>query len=105
MTDEACRKDWAMAGRGISKSTGLKTAPLLQASFAGSIESVEFFLSDSPNRLYGAFCKSKAAKEDSRFHFLSESPGGIDRVVAKWLGANSESWSAPYPVLASSALY
>ncbi|KAF4337053.1 ankyrin repeat [Fusarium beomiforme] len=85
------RKDWANAGRGmVIKSTGLRTPPLLHAALGGSVESVELFLGDAPHRLYGEFAKSKASKEDSRFKHLKESPGGFDRAVSKWLGADND---------------
>jgi ankyrin repeat protein len=88
------RKDWATAGRNmVVKSTGLKTPPLLHAALAGSIESAEFFLSDAPNRLYAEFGKSKAARDDPKLKHLRDSPGGFDRAIAKWLGADSEFWS------------
>lgn len=73
----------------VVRTSGLKTPPLLHAALAGSIESTEFFLSDAPNRLYGDFGKSKAAKEDSRLKHLRDSPGGFDRAISKWLGADS----------------
>ncbi|KAF9765246.1 hypothetical protein IL306_002530, partial [Fusarium sp. DS 682] len=85
------RKDWANAGRGmVIKSTGLRTPPLLHAALGGSVESVELFLGDAPHRLYGEFAKSKASKEDPRFKHLKESPGGFDRAVSKWLGADND---------------
>ncbi|KAF4455427.1 hypothetical protein F53441_2216 [Fusarium austroafricanum] len=85
------RKDWANAGRGmVIKSTGLRTPPLLHAALGGSLESVELFLGDAPHRLYGEFAKSKASKEDSRFKHLKESPGGFDRAISKWLGADND---------------
>ncbi|KAM5381008.1 hypothetical protein ACJZ2D_003123 [Fusarium nematophilum] len=85
------RKDWATAGRNmVVKTTGLKTPPLLHAALGGSVESVEFFLGDAPHRLYGEFGKSKAAREDSRLKHLKESPGGFDRAISKWLGADND---------------
>ncbi|KAF4494819.1 ankyrin repeat [Fusarium agapanthi] len=85
------RKDWANAGRGMFiKSSGLRTPPLLHAALGGSVESVELFLGDVPHRLYGEFAKSKASKEDSRFKHLKESPGGFDRAISKWLGADND---------------
>lgn len=74
----------------VIKSTGLKTPPLLHAALEGSVESVELFLGDAPHRMYSEFAKSKASKEDSRFKHLKESPGGFDRAISKWLGADSE---------------
>ncbi|KAF5656927.1 ankyrin repeat protein [Fusarium heterosporum] len=85
------RKDWATAGRGmVIRSTGLKTPPLLHAALGGSLESVELFLSDAPHRFYSEFAKTKASKEDSRFKHLKESPGGFDRAISKWLGADND---------------
>ncbi|KIL95072.1 hypothetical protein FAVG1_02004 [Fusarium avenaceum] len=87
----AVEKDWATAGRGmVIKSTGLKTPPLLHAALEGSVESVELFLGDAPHRMYSEFAKSKASKEDSRFKHLKESPGGFDRAISKWLGADND---------------
>ena len=74
----------------VVKTTGLKTPPLLHAALYGNIESVEFFLGDAPNRLYGEFGKSQTAHKDIRLKHLRESPGGFDRAIAKWLGADSE---------------
>ncbi|KAF4472702.1 ankyrin repeat [Fusarium albosuccineum] len=85
------RKDWATAGRNmVVRTTGVKTPPLLHAALAGSLESVEFFLGDAPHRLYSEFGKSKAAREDSRLRHLKDSPGGFDRAITKWLGADNE---------------
>ncbi|CAJ0545949.1 Ff.00g094220.m01.CDS01 [Fusarium sp. VM40] len=87
----AVEHDWATAGRGmVIKSTGLKTPPLLHAALEGSVESVELFLGDAPHRMYSEFAKSKASKEDSRFKHLKESPGGFDRAISKWLGADND---------------
>lgn len=85
------RKDWATAGRNmVVRTSGQKTPPLLHAALAGNLESVEFFLGDAPHRLYSEFGKSKAAREDSRLKHLKESPGGFDRAISKWLGADSK---------------
>ncbi|KAK5990707.1 hypothetical protein PT974_08976 [Cladobotryum mycophilum] len=85
------RKDWATAGRNmVVKTTGIKTPPLLHAALGGNLEGVEFFLSDAPHRLYAEFSKSKTAKEDPRLKHLKESPGGFDRAISKWLGADND---------------
>ncbi|KAH8893115.1 ankyrin [Thozetella sp. PMI_491] len=85
------RKDWANAGRElVVKSTGTKTPLLLQATLNTSVESVEWLLSDSPLRNYLEFGNSKAAQNDSRLKHLSQGSGGFERVVGKWLGAESE---------------
>ncbi|KAK2683117.1 hypothetical protein RAB80_001063 [Fusarium oxysporum f. sp. vasinfectum] len=64
------RKDWANAGRVWRASNSSLEMP--------------------PHRLYGEFAKSKASKEDSRFKHLKESPGGFDRAISKWLGADND---------------
>ncbi|RBR24578.1 uncharacterized protein FIESC28_02628 [Fusarium coffeatum] len=85
------RKDWATAGRGmVVRSSGPMTPPLLDAALAGNLDSVEFFLGDTPHRLYSEFSKSKASRDDIRFKHLKESPGGFDRAISKWLGADND---------------
>ncbi|TPX15381.1 uncharacterized protein E0L32_004361 [Thyridium curvatum] len=85
------RSDWAQAGRNVvSKPIGNKASPLLHAAMAGCIESVEWFLSDSPIRQYQEFSKSKAAQHDSRLKHLTQAPGGFDAQVKKWLGNQSD---------------
>jgi hypothetical protein len=74
----------------VTRSSGPRTPPLLYAALAGNLDSVEFFLGDAPHRLYSEFAKSKASKEDYRFKHLKESPGGFDRAISKWLGADSK---------------
>lgn len=86
-----CRKDWATAGRNmVIRTSGVQTPPLLHAALGGRLESVEFFLSDVPHRLYSEFSKTKQAREDSRFKHLMDAPGGFNRAISKWLGADSE---------------
>lgn len=85
------RKDWATAGRNmVVRTVGLKTPPLLHAAMGGSIDAVEFFMSEAPHRLYAEFSKSKAGKEDKRLDVLRKNAGGFDRAVSKWLGADSK---------------
>ncbi|GAW12320.1 hypothetical protein ANO14919_016850 [Xylariales sp. No.14919] len=86
------RADWAKAGRNlIVKPTGSKAPPpLLAAALEGSIESVEWFLGDSPMRHYREFGTSKVAREDPRLKHLNESPGGFDRAIARWLSIQND---------------
>ncbi|KAK0702836.1 hypothetical protein B0H67DRAFT_676136 [Lasiosphaeris hirsuta] len=85
------RRDWANAGRNlVVRATGMKTPPLLHATLAANIESVEWFLGDAPSRHYTEFGQSKAALTDPRLKHLSRTPGGFDRAVARWLGAQNE---------------
>ncbi len=73
----------------VTRTTGLRTPPLLHAALGGSLEGVEFFLSETPHRLYGEFGKSKVARDDPRLKHLKESPKGFERAISKWLGADS----------------
>ncbi|KAK0726889.1 hypothetical protein B0T26DRAFT_747278 [Lasiosphaeria miniovina] len=85
------RKDWANAGRAlVVRATGTKAPPLLNAALAVSIESVEWFFGDAPFRHYAEFCNSKAALADPRLKHLSQAPGGLERAVSQWLGAQNE---------------
>ncbi|KAI1094196.1 ankyrin [Rostrohypoxylon terebratum] len=85
------RADWAKAGRNvIVKPTGRKVPPLLSAALRGSLESVEWFISDTPMRHYVEFGKSKVAKGDARLKHLAEASGGFDKAVAKWLGNHND---------------
>ena len=73
----------------VTRTSGMRSPPLLHAALAGSLESVEFFLSETSHKVYVEFGKSKAAREDMRFRHLKDSPGGYDRAIGKWLGADS----------------
>jgi ankyrin repeat protein len=85
------RKDWANAGRNlVVKTTGTKIPPLLHAAAAGSIESVEWFMGDTPHRFYLEFGRSKAAQADTRLKHLNQASGGFDRAVSRWLGIQNE---------------
>ncbi|KAI1764033.1 ankyrin [Hypoxylon sp. FL1150] len=85
------RADWAKAGRNmVVKATGSKIPPLLTAALCGSLESVEWFVSDTPTRHYLEFGKSKTAKEDPRLKHLNEAPGGFDKAISKWLGVQND---------------
>lgn len=69
----------------VRKPGGTQTSPLLLAALDGRIESVEWFLSDTPSRHYLAFAKSKAAREDAKLKHLAQAPGGVDGAISKWL--------------------
>ncbi|KAJ3495440.1 hypothetical protein NLG97_g3396 [Lecanicillium saksenae] len=85
------RRDWATAGRNmVVRTSGVQTPPLLHAALGGRLECVEFFLSDVPHRLYTEFSKTKQAREDSRLKHLMDAPGGFNRAISKWLGADNE---------------
>lgn len=71
-------------------TTGLYAPPVLVAAKDGNLDSVEYFLGDAPHRFYSEFGRSKTAREDSRLKHLKDSPGGYDRAISRWLGADSE---------------
>jgi hypothetical protein len=80
---------WAAAGRNLHvEKTGSKISPLLLAANLGSIKSVEFFLSDTPLRLYSEF--ANANQNDKRLKNLSLAPGGFEKAISKWLLARSK---------------
>ncbi|ROV99873.1 hypothetical protein VMCG_06284 [Cytospora schulzeri] len=85
------RKDWATAGRRVaSRGQDSAESPLLYAARKGSMESVEWFLSDAPLRNYLDFGKSKAAKEDARLKHLNQFSGGFEKAVTRWLGSQND---------------
>ncbi|KAI1107653.1 ankyrin [Jackrogersella minutella] len=85
------RADWAKAGRNlVVKPTASNIPPLLTAALKGSLESIEWFVSDTPTRHYLEFGKSKVAQEDTRLKHLTEAPGGFDRAIGKWLGVQND---------------
>jgi len=89
-TNNQSRKDWANAGRNlVVRATGMKIPPLLHATLAASIESVEWFLGDTPFRHYNEFGQSKAALTNSKLKHLSQIPGGFERAVGRWLSSQS----------------
>ncbi|KAI0394719.1 ankyrin repeat protein [Xylariaceae sp. FL0594] len=85
------RADWAKRGRNLAvKPKSQQPPPLLIAASSGSLESVEWFLGDAPERHYREFVKSKAAKEDPRLEHLNASSGGFDRAISKWLAVQND---------------
>ena len=84
------RTDWAARGRNVirANTTGSDFSPLLQAAKEGSIESVEWMLSDAPTRHYLAF--AQANKHDKRLAALSMAGGGIEKAITTWFQARSK---------------
>ena len=68
-----------------------KRPPLLRAAHGGCLDSVEWFMSDAPMRRYKEF--AEANKHDKRIRTLEESGKGFDKMIGKWLDANSTSIS------------
>ena len=63
--------------------------PLLQAAFEGGLAAVEWFLSDTPFRLYKEYGVNNA--DDHRLKMLAKAHGGLDQAVSSWLKRRSES--------------
>lgn len=86
------RADWADAARGHHEyvsSNQNQLPPLLQAALDGSIESVEYFLSDTPKRCYSEFAREN--KDWPPVQILGKTAGGFDAAVSKFLDKNSQS--------------
>ncbi len=62
--------------------------PLLQAARVGSLDSVEWFMSDAPMRRYKEF--AEANKHDKRIKTLAESGKGFDKTIGAWLDDKSK---------------
>ncbi|KAL9581294.1 MAG: hypothetical protein Q9212_003986, partial [Teloschistes hypoglaucus] len=60
-----------------------KTAPFLQAAYAGGLPAVEWFLSDTPLRLYREYREKH--KDDEKLRKLADAPGGFEQAVGSWL--------------------
>jgi ankyrin repeat protein len=83
------RKDWSAAVRRRQmRRTGNEHPPSLIAAFQGSIESVEWFLSDTPSRHYNEF--AVANQNDERLKSLFKAAGGFDKALSSWLSARSK---------------
>jgi ankyrin repeat protein len=82
------RADWAKAPGSGGQVFEEKVPPLLQAAHVGSIESVEWFMSDAPRRRYKEFAENN--KNDKRIKALQHSGKGFDKTIGTWLDAKSE---------------
>ncbi|KAI4103740.1 MAG: hypothetical protein L6R37_003668 [Teloschistes peruensis] len=60
-----------------------KTALFLQAAYAGGLPAVEWFLSDTPLRLYREYRDKH--KDDEKLKKLADAPGGFEQAVGSWL--------------------
>jgi ankyrin repeat protein len=84
------RKDWADAGR---NSAGMdepapQTPPLLLAAYHGTLDHVEWFMSDAPLRCYTQFAETY--QDDKRLQRLSRVPGGFEGMVKKFMDSRSQ---------------
>lgn len=62
--------------------------PLLVAAMKGSVESLQWFLTDLPVQEYLKF--AEANKNDKRVKALSEAPGGFEKAIEKFLFLRSD---------------
>jgi ankyrin repeat protein len=84
------RKDWAAAGRnsaGLDRP-GPRTPPLLLATYYGTLDHVQWFLSDAPLRCYKQF--AEAHQDDKRLQRLSQVPGSFEGMVKKFMDTRSQ---------------
>ena len=81
------RADWAQAPGEAVKSSEERVPPMLQAARYGSIDSVEWFMSDAPLRRYKEF--AEANKEDKRIKTLEASGTTFESSVGSWLAMKS----------------
>ncbi|TVY32755.1 Uncharacterized protein LOCC1_G008587 [Lachnellula occidentalis] len=82
------RADWAQAPGGDVAVVENKIPPLLLAAHTGSIESVEWFMSDAPMRRYKEFAEKN--EKDKRIKTLADSDKGFGKTIGKWLDTKSE---------------
>ncbi|KAF1964680.1 ankyrin [Bimuria novae-zelandiae CBS 107.79] len=83
------RPAWINAARGTYSQNGTDSdPPLLSAAFQGSLQSVEWFLSDAPARHYLDF--AEAYKHDKYIEHLNNNAGGFEKLLRKWLETRRE---------------
>jgi len=80
---------WARErGGGYQHAMGESTPPLLQAAHQGGLAAVEWFLSDTPFRLYKEYGTKNA--NNPRMKTLAKAHGGLDETFGSWLKQRSE---------------
>ncbi|TKX26280.1 ankyrin repeat-containing protein 4 [Elsinoe australis] len=83
------RADWVAQAGGMTtrKAIGDSHPPLLEACRAGSLKSVEYFLSDAASRHYREFAEKY--NQDKRLQTLAEAKGGLHQALDGWLMTHS----------------
>ena len=81
------RADWAQAPGTEVKVIEERIPPLLQAAHVGSIESVEWFMSDAPMRRYKEFAARN--EKNKRIKTLAETKKGFEKTIHHWLSEKS----------------
>jgi ankyrin repeat protein len=84
------RKDWADAGRNTSgnEESGPQVPPLLQAALSGTLEQVEWLLSDAPLRCYKHF--AQAHQDDKRLQKIQATTTGFEGALKAFLNNRSQ---------------
>lgn len=81
------RKDWASRDGEVAPTPTQQTPPLLDTINKGSLELVEWWLSDAPIRCYKEF--AEANREDKRIYRLTQSKIGFEGAAQKFLATRS----------------
>lgn len=82
--------NWARErGGSYQRAIVESTPPLLQAAHQGGLAAVEWFLSDTPFRLYKEYGTNNA--NDPRLKTLAKAHGGLDQIFGTWLKQRSQS--------------
>ncbi len=80
---------WARerGGSTYHRVMGESTPPLLQAAYQGVLPVVEWFLSDTPFRLYREYGANNA--DSPQLKMLAKAHGGLDQAISSWLKQRS----------------
>lgn len=85
------RPGWINAARGTySQTVSDNDVPVLSAAFKGSLQCVEWFLSDAPARHYLDF--AEAYKHNKYIEHINKKSGGFEKLLKKWLGARRKTY-------------
>lgn len=80
---------WARErGGSYQRAMGESTPPLLQAAYQGGLAAVEWFMSDTPFRLYKEYGANNA--NDPRLKKLAKARGGVDQALSTWFKQRSQ---------------
>ncbi len=82
------KADWARHPDATGDVTEAKVPPVLQAAYSGSIDSVEWFMSDAPMRRYKEYAENN--RKDTRVKALEKSEKGFEKTIANWLNTKSQ---------------
>lgn len=82
--------DWAQAPDSHVQVVEERIPPVLQAAKVGSVESVEWFMSDAPMRRYKEF--AGVNQQDKRIRTLEDSAKGFQKTINNWLNAKSKNY-------------